>query len=298
MLDDLAELRTFERILTLGSLSAAARDMGVGLAVVSKRLAALERRAGVRLVNRTTRKLSPTEDGLALLAHTERMLDELAAAEARLASGREAPQGILRVSSSISFGRIHLVPTAAALVGLYPGLDIQLQLDDRLIDMIEARIDIAIRIGQPRDSDAIVRKLMDSWRILVAAPAYLDRRGRPAAPGDLAGHDVLRYDPAAGPWRLEGPGGALAEIQALPRLSADNGDAVVDWALAGCGVAMKSSIEVTAHLAAGRLERVLPDWRSAPAPIYALLPSGRHLPTKTRVFLDAIAARLKAVGVA
>jgi DNA-binding transcriptional LysR family regulator len=294
MLSDLAELRTFERILTLGSLSAAARDLGVGLAVVSKRLASLERRAGVRLVNRTTRKLSPTEDGLALLAHTERVLDELAAAETRLASGREAPQGILRVSSSISFGRIHLVPTAAALVAQHPGLDIQLQLDDRLIDMIEARIDIAIRIGQPRDSDAIIRKLMDSWRILVAAPAYLDHRGRPATPDDLAGHDVLRYDPAGGPWRLEGPGGAVAEIEAMPRLSADNGDAVLDWALAACGVAMKSNVEVTAHLADGRLERVLPDWRSAPAPIYALLPSGRHLPTKTRVFLDAIAVRLRA----
>lgn len=295
MLSDLAELRTFERILTLGSLSAAARDLGVGLAVVSKRLATLERRAGVRLVNRTTRKLSSTEDGLALLAHTERVLDELAAAEARLASGREAPQGTLRVSSPISFGRIHLAPIAAALVARHPGLDIQLKLDDQLIDMIEARIDIAIRIGPPRDSEAIMHRLMDSWRILVASPGYLDRRGRPATPADFAGHDILRYDAAAGPWRLQGPDGAMAEIEAIPRLSADNGDAVLDWALAGCGVALKSNVDVSAELAAGRLEQVLPDWRSAPAPIYALLPSARHLPTKTRVFLDATAARLRAI---
>jgi len=296
MLDDLAELRTFERILTLGSLSAAARDLGVGLAVVSKRLAALERRAGVRLINRTTRKLSATEDGLALLAHTERVLDELAAAEARLASGQEAPRGLLRVSSPISFGRIHLAPVAADLVARHPGLDIQLKLDDQLIDMTEARIDIAVRIGSPRDSEAIIHKLMDSWRILVASPAYLDRRGRPAAPGDLVSHDILRYDPAAGPWRLQGPDGAVAEVEAVPRLSADNGDAVLDWALAGCGVSLKSTVDVSAELAAGRLERVLPDWRSAPAPIYALLPSARHLPTKTRVFLEAIAARLRAAA--
>ena len=295
MLSDLAELRTFERILTLGSLSAAARDLGVGLAVVSKRLATLERRAGVRLVNRTTRKLSPTEDGLALLAHTERVLDELAAAEARLASGREAPQGTLRVSSPISFGRLHLVPVAAALVARHPGLDIQLKLDDQLIDMIEARIDIAIRIGPPRDSEAIMHRLMDSWRILVASPGYLDRRGRPATPADFGGHDILRYDAAAGPWRLQGPDGATAEIEAIPRLSADNGDAVLDWALAGCGVALKSNVDVSAELAAGQLEQVLPDWRSTPAPIYALLPSARHLPTKTRAFLDATAARLRAI---
>ena len=112
----------------------------------------------------------------------------------------------------------------------------------------------------------------------------------------MVSHDILRYDPAAGPWRLQGPDGAVAEVEAVPRLSADNGDAVLDWALAGCGVSLKSTVDVSAELAAGRLERVLPDWRSAPAPIYALLPSARHLPTKTRVFLEAIAARLRAAA--
>ena len=135
MLDDLNELRTFQRILATSSLSAAARDLGVGLAVVSKRLASLERRAGQRLVNRTTRKLSPTNEGLALAPHVDRMLEELAAAEARLASGWEEPHGLLRVSAPISFGRIHLVPLAAQLIERYPRLDIELKLDDRLVDM-------------------------------------------------------------------------------------------------------------------------------------------------------------------
>src|SRR5258706_14015628 len=126
MLDDLDELRTFKRILTSGSLSAAARDLGVSLAVVSKRLASLERRAGQRLIHRTTRKLSPTNEGLALAPHVDRMMEELAAAEARLASGWEEPHGLLRVSAPISFGRLHLIPLAAQLIERYPRIDVHL----------------------------------------------------------------------------------------------------------------------------------------------------------------------------
>jgi len=293
MLTDIAELRTFERILALGSLSAAGHDLGVGLAVVSKRLASLERRTGVRLINRTTRRLSATEEGLRLLGHVERVLDELAAAEARLASGREAPYGVLRVSAPVSFGRIHLAPVAAELARLHPKLEIELRLDDRLADLIEERIDVAVRIGEPRDSTAVMRKLADNHRILVAAPAYLASRGRPRTPDELSGHDLLRFGEGVEPWRLEGPGGASAEVDARPRLRADNGDVVHAWALAGCGVVLKSSIDVADDLRGGALERVLPDWKSLPAPIYALMPPGPYLPTKARVFLDAVAARLK-----
>ena len=295
MLDDLNELRTFQRILALGSLSGAARDLGVGLAVVSKRLAALERRAGVRLLNRTTRSLSPTEDGLALAAHVDRMLEELAAAEARLSSGREAPQGVLRVSAPISFGRIHVAPVAAELAERHAGLEFELILDDRLIDLIEARIDVAIRIGAPRDSTAVMRKLADSRRILAASPDYLARRGRPQSPAELSGHDFLRYDDGGIPWRLLGPDGATAEVEARARLRADNGDAVGDWALAGQGIMLRTHADVCAELARGRLEQVLPGWSSGPAPIYALLPSARHRATKSRVFLDAMAERLAAL---
>jgi LysR family transcriptional regulator, transcriptional activator for dmlA len=292
VLDDLNELRTFRRILALGSLSAAAREMGVGLAVVSKRLAALERRAGVRLVNRTTRRLSATEDGTALLAYVERALDEIDAAEARLTRGRTDPHGLLRVSAPISFGRIHLAPVAAELVAANPYLDVELQLDDRIVDLVEERIDIAVRIGPPRDSTAVMRKLADNRRILVAAPAYLDRRGRPRTPDETEGHVWLRYGDGAAPLRLEGPADRVVELPARARLRADNGDVVTDWAVGGCGLMMKSEIDVRAELRDGRLERVLPGWATAPAPIYALMPSARHLATKTRAFLEAVAARL------
>jgi LysR family transcriptional activator of dmlA len=291
MLDDLNELRTFQSVLARGSLSAAARDLGVGLAVVSKRLTTLERRTGVRLINRTTRRLSPTEDGLALAVHVERVLEELAGAEARLASGRDEPRGVLRVSAPILFGRAYLTPIAAELIEAWPQLDVELKLEDQVVDMIEARIDVAVRIGLPRDSTAVMRKLADSQRILVATPDYLDRRGRPRTPADLAEHTFLRS--GVTPLPLSGPDGALVEIEARPRLRADNSDAVYDWALAGHGVMLKADIEVDADLRTGRLERVLPGWQSTPALVYVLLPSARHLPSKTRVFVDAVAARLR-----
>jgi len=292
MLDDLNELRTFQRILACGSLSAAARDLGVGLAVVSKRLASLERRAGQRLVNRTTRKLSPTNEGLALLPHVDRMLEELEAAETRMASGWEEPHGLLRVSAPVSFGRIHLIPLAARLIELYARLDIELRLEDRLVDLTQEHIDIAVRIGQPRDSSAIMHKLADNRRILVAAPAYLNRHGRPQSLSELQNHHCLRYDDSTTAWRLEGPDAKPVDFMPRCRLRANSGDAVHDWALAGQGVMLKSSVDVVAELNAGRLEHVLSDWRSAAAPIYALVPSRRHLATKTRVFLDVISASL------
>lgn len=295
MLDDLNELRTFQRILVCGSLSAAARDLGVGLAVVSKRLMALERRAGQRLINRTTRTLSATNEGLALIAHVDWILEELEAAESRMTVGGEEPFGILRVSSPISFGRIHLVPLVAKLIERHPKLDIELRLDDRLIDLTYERIDVAVRIGQPRDSSAILRKLADNRRILVAAPTYLERHGEPGCVQDLQRHGCLRYDDPSLPWRLEGPGNEVIELQPRSRLHANSGDAVRDWAIDGHGIMLKSSVDVADDLAAGRLVHILRDWHSASAPIYALLPSRRFTPSKTKVFLDALGARLAAL---
>ncbi len=159
MLDDLNELRTFARILALGSLSAAARDLGVTLAVVSKRLGSLERRVGVRLIQRTTRRLSATEAGEGLRAHAERVLDELATAEERLATGREEPVGILRIGAPVSFGRRHVAPVLAELTERHLRLSAELRLDDRLANLIEDRLDAAVRIGTPTDGAMTMRRL-------------------------------------------------------------------------------------------------------------------------------------------
>ncbi|MBI1210379.1 MAG: LysR family transcriptional regulator [Alphaproteobacteria bacterium] len=293
MLDDLNLLRCFARIVALGSMSAAAKDLGVSLAVVSKRLRTLERNTRTRLINRTTRRLSPTDDGRKLYEHAERILAALAEAETHLASGADEPRGLLRVSAPISFGRVHLVPLAADLVQRYPHLDVELKLTDRVIDLVEERIDIAVRIGEPRDSSALFRKLVDNERVLVASPAYLKNFGRPRQPSDLHGHRFIRYDDSLTPWLLVGPNGRKVQAETPCRLRADSGDAVTDWALAGQGIAFKSDVDVVHELSKGRLERVLPEWRSPPTPVHALIAASQYVPLKVRTFIDALVAKLR-----
>ncbi|MFG1343910.1 LysR family transcriptional regulator [Xanthobacter autotrophicus DSM 431] len=295
MLDDLNELKTFRAILREGSLSAAARRLGVSLAVVSKRLATLEERAGVRLIHRTTRALSATEEGARLAMDVERALEAIEAGEDRLAGGRGEPAGTLRVSAPIALGRRHVAPVLGALAMRYPRLVVSLELDDRVVDLVAEGFDVAVRIGMPADSSVMVRKLADNRRIVVAAPAYLDGAGRPATPEDAGGHAFLRYGPGLDPWRLRGPGGKKASLPAPARLRVDDGDVAHDWALAGLGLLLKSEVDVAEDLAAGRLERVLPDWDGGEAPILALYPSAKHVPLKTRVLLDGLAMHLTAL---
>lgn len=292
MLDDLDELRTFQRILAQGSLSSAGRELGVSLAVVSKRLASLERRAGHRLIHRTTRRLTPTEEGAALIPYLDRALEALQSAEERLLLGRAEPVGVLRVSAPIALGRQHVAPVLAEMTATYPRLDAELRLSDGLIDLLEARIDVAVRIGPAEDSAYVMRKLADSHRVLVASPSYLERRGRPASPAELKEHSLLRTTGWRGPWRMTGPKGARVEIDHACRLLTDNGEVVHDWALSGFGIMLKSAIDVDADLRSGRLEQVLREWKGINAPIYALLPSSAHVPQKARLFLDALSEAL------
>ncbi|MDE1918224.1 MAG: LysR family transcriptional regulator [Sphingomonadales bacterium] len=293
MLDDLNELKTFRAILTAGSLSGAARDLGISLQVASKRLAMLEQRAGVRLINRTTRSLSATEEGARLLLDVERGLDAFAAGEDRLINGRDEPVGTLRVSAPVSFGRRHVAPVLGALVARYPRLFVSLKLDDRLADLVGDGLDVAIRIGPMEDSSAMARKLADNHRILIASPAYLNVAGRPEAIEDLHQHQFLRYGESSAPWTLFGPGGTRQTVGVPARLRADNGDAVHDWAVSGLGIALKSELDVAEDIGCGRLERVLPEWNGGDTPVVALYPSGRNLPLKTRAFLDAAVSHLR-----
>ena len=295
MLDDLNELKTFRAILAEGSLSAAGRRLGVTLAVVSKRLASLEARVGVRLIQRNTRSLSSTEEGARLLVDVERALEAFESAEERLMGGREEPVGTLRVNAPVSFGRRCVAPVLGVLASRHPRLSVSLRLDDRLADLVGEGLDVAIRIGALNDSSAIMRKLADNHRILVAAPAYLDRTGRPQRPEEAADHEFLRYGAASEPWLLRGPNGRTGKITAAARLRVDNGDTLHDWALAGLGIALKSEVDVAQDIAAGRLERVLPEWNGGPAPIVALYPSAEHLPLKTRTLIDELAAHVAGI---
>jgi DNA-binding transcriptional LysR family regulator len=295
MLDDLNELKTFRAILAAGSLSGAARDLGISLQVASKRLAMLEQRAGIRLINRTTRTLSATEEGASLLIDVERALDAITSGEDRLVKGRDEPVGTLRISAPVSFGRRHVAPVLGALVALYPRLSVSLALDDRVADLVGEGLDVAIRIGPMEDSSAMMRKLAENRRILVASPAYLNVSGRPAAVEDLQRHEFLRYGTGTSPWIMRGPGGARQTVAAPARLRADNGDAVHDWAVSGLGITLKSELDVAEDIGCGRLERVLPDWDGGDTPVVALYPSGHNLPLKTRAFIDAAISHLRSV---
>jgi DNA-binding transcriptional LysR family regulator len=249
----------------------------------------------VRLIQRSTRSLSATEEGARLLIDIDRALEAIEAGEQRLVGGRDEPVGTLRVSAPISFGRRCVAPLLGRRASRYPRLGVALRLDDQLLDIVGGGLDIAIRIGLLADSSAKMRKLADNRRILVAAPEYLDRAGRPATPAEAANHDFLRYGTATEPWYLKGAAGATAQLAAVARLSVDNGDAVHDWALAGLGIMLKSEVDVAEDLDAGRLERVLPNWDGGEAPIVALYPSAEHLPLKTRILLDELTTHIGAV---
>jgi LysR family transcriptional regulator, transcriptional activator for dmlA len=293
MLDDITELRTFVKIVSAGSLSAAGRDMGVALSVVSKRLASLERRTDTSLIVRSTRQLALTDEGQRLFDRAQRILAEVDEAEAALSHGRVEPQGALRVSATVAFGRAHVSPVCRDLALAYPKISVDLMLTDRLVELIDERIDVVIRIGAPKDSDLIMRKLIDNHRIVAAAPKYLEQRGAPSSPEDLANHDCLLYNRSGlASWRLVHADGRAVDVEVASRLRCDNGEVAHDWALAGCGLIMKSWVDVAPDLATGRLVRVLPDWRSAAAPVCALFAQNRQMPTRVRLFLDAMSARM------
>ncbi|WP_241127642.1 LysR family transcriptional regulator [Novosphingobium terrae] len=288
-------MRTFVRIATEGSLSAAARAMGLALSVVSKRLATLEARTGTRLIARSTRRLSLTDEGARLFERAQRILAEIAEAEAMLTHGTLEPHGLLRVSAPVALGRAHVSPVCRDLARDHPRLSIDLQLTDRVTGLIDEGLDIAIRIGMPQESGLVVRKLVDNHRIIVAAPTYLASHGTPLTPEDLADHDCLHQGPGA-IWPLVGPEGRQVAVDAQSRLRCDNGEVWHDWALDGAGLAMKSWIDVAEDVAAGRLVQVLPAWRSPPAPICALLHARKLVPTRVRIFLEAMATRLRQHG--
>ena len=288
MLNDIPELRTFVSIVGAGSLSAAAREMDLALSVVSKRLASLERRAEVRLIARSTRRLALTEEGQDLYERAQRILAEVDDAEAILTSGRVEPQGLLRVSAPVAFGRAHVGPVCRDLVNAYPRISIDLRLTDRMVDLIEEGIDVVVRIGPPRDSRLVMRKLIDDYRIVVGAPEYLEHRGTPMTPAGLEDHDCVHYRGVGTHWRLVDSGGRAIEVRAASRLRSNSGQVALDWALAGCGLVMNSWVDVELDVRTGRLVHVLQGWRSDPAPVCALFPSSRQLPSRVRLFIDAM----------
>ena len=290
---DLDAVRIFVAVAAQESFSGAARSLGLSKSVVSKQVGRLEQALGARLLNRTTRRVSLTEAGLAFHRGSLEALAAAEAAEAAVSRLAEAPRGRLRISAPVSFSVRHLGPLLTEFLARYPQITLDLTLNDRRVDLVEEGFDLALRIGVLDDSSLIARKLAPSPLVLCAAPAYLARWGAPAAPRDLTDHDCLIYGHQPGPaqWHFQGPDGRRS-VRVRGRLEANNGDLLRAAALDGAGIALLPQFIVGGDIAAGDLARLLPDWDCpSPSAIYAVYPTSRQLSPKVRVCIDYLAAR-------
>lgn len=283
-----SDLNFFSTLVKTGSLSATARDFDVTPSAASKWLSQLEQRLGVRLVNRTTRRIALTSEGEVYLAEGRRILAEIDELEQTVASTRAAPKGLLKVNATLGFGRSYIAPAVSRFAREYPDLEVQLLLTDRPLNLAEEAIDIGIRFGEPPDSRVVARKIANNRRRIFAAPDYLKRHGRPLLPNDLARHNclILRQDDTAfGLWRFT-RGRQSQTVKVRGSMSSNDGEVVLNWALDGHGILMRAEWDATRFLRNGRLEVILEDFELPPADIYAVYPQKHNLAAKVRVFID------------
>lgn len=291
-MDRFKQLSTFVSAISLGSFSAAARQEGVAPAMIGRRIDALEQRLGVKLLARSTRRLSLTAEGMALLEDAQRILADLEETEVRAAQAGQRASGHLRVTAPAGFGRAHVAPHLPAFLLRHPEVAVTLDLSDRLVDLVEERFDCAIRIGELSDSGLTGIRLADNRRVVVATPEYLRIHGVPTTPGALALHQCLSFGTAANQargWLFQTRGRVVAQ-RVGARLSCSDGSVLRDWTLAGCGLAWRSLWEVHEDLAAGRLVSVLDDFAAPPDGIYALVSGRKRVPPRVRLFIDHLRA--------
>jgi DNA-binding transcriptional LysR family regulator len=284
----LDDLRLFLRVLDSGSISAAARGLGLSAAVASQHLGRLERELGVRLLHRTTRKLRGTPEGLLLAERGRASVEELVALTSGLSRSTRDVTGTLRVSVSSSFGRQYISPVLPAFLAHNPRLELGIDFSDQERDLVSDGLDLAIRIGRLQDSNLVARRLAVDRRVLCAAPSYLERRGTPRAPDELAEHECLLLTGGPKPhglWQLTDPAGRELGVRVRGRFETNLGEALRDAALAGLGIALHSTWHVCEDLRAGRLQLVLPEYPLAEGGIYAVTPR-RQAPARVRAFID------------
>jgi DNA-binding transcriptional LysR family regulator len=292
-MNHLSDLAFFNLLVKQGSLAAVARELGVTPPAVTKRLANLERRLGVRLLNRTTRTMSVTHEGEIYLAEGTRILAEIEELEQTVSRSRAVPKGLLRINASFGFGRKYVGPVVAEFARRHPEVEVQLQLSERALNLADQAYDIGIRVGELPDARIIARKIASNRRVLCAAPAYLKTMAAPAVPRDLQKHKciVLRENEAAyGAWHLH-RGKRSEGIKVRGPLSTNDGEIALAWALAGHGILMRSEWDVAPYLRSGRLQEVLADWALPDSDIYAVYPERLNLSAKVSAFIDFIATR-------
>lgn len=287
-------MMVFVRTVEDGSFSATARAMSMSPSAVSKRISGLENRLGVRLLNRSTRRLTLTEEGRLFYERARRIADEVAEAERMVTSMGTRVRGVLRVTASVAMAKAHLLPIFPEFLKRYPDLRLVLELTDRPIDLVAEGVDVAIRFTeQIVDTSVVARKLLSNRRVICAAPAYLEANGAPNSPEDLRHHNCLRLWTVSSwnEWVFDGPDGTRT-LTVTGNFEANSADAVYHAALAGLGIARLSTYLVGRDLAAGRLVQVLPQYMQQKADILAVYPHRRNLSPKVRAFIDFVAERL------
>jgi DNA-binding transcriptional LysR family regulator len=290
MADALQEMAVFSKVVAAGSLSAAARELGLSPALVSRRLAALESRLGVRLINRTTRSLNLTVEGTRYYDACTRVLADIAEADAEVSAGRVQAQGVLKVALPASFGHQHVAPLMPRFAGLYPKVQLALSLSDRAVDVMAEGFDVGVCIADLDDSSLAARRLAPNRRVVCASPAYLAAHGAPRTPEDLSKHNCLITRDFTSNWDYKAPDGRPGSMRVRGRYACDNWEVLREWALAGLGIALKSTWDVYRQLADGSLVALLPRYTfHSDVAIYAVYPHRRLLPAKTRVFIEFLA---------
>jgi LysR family transcriptional regulator, transcriptional activator for dmlA len=293
------DLGFFSTLAASGSLTAAARELGLTPAAVSKRLAQMEQRAGVPLVNRTTRRMMLTPEGEVYLEHARRILDEIDELGELLGGSKKHPQGLLRVNATLGFGRSHIGPAISRFVMQYPQVSVQLQLSVTPPPLTDDSFDVCVRFGEPPEGRVIARRLAPNRRLLCASPAYLAKRGTPTTARDLAKHSCISIrqgDEAYGVWRLTNERGASRNTESLRvggNLTTNDGEIAVRWALDGHGILMRAEWDIKEYLEDGRLVLVLPDYATPEADIYAVYAQRHQLSTRIRAFVDFLAVDLR-----
>jgi len=290
MADALQEMSVFSRVVVSGSLSAAARELGISPALVSRRLAALESRLGVRLINRTTRSLHLTVEGARYYDVCTRVLAEIEEADAEVSVGRVEPQGALKVALPASFGHQHVAPLVPQFAARYPKVQLALSLSDRTVSIMDEGFDVAVCIADLQDSSLAARRLAPNRRVVCASPAYLKAHGVPRTPEELAQHNCLVTSDFTSTWDYKAPDGRPGAVRVSGRYCCDNWEVLREWALAGLGIALKSTWDVYRQLEDGSLVALFPGYEfHTEVAIYAVYPHRRFLPAKTRVFIEFLA---------
>jgi LysR family transcriptional activator of dmlA len=286
-----SEMAFFSLLARTGSFSATARELGLSTAAVSKKLAQMETRLGVQLLNRTTRRTSLTQEGETYLQHARRILVDIDDMERLVSSAVAAPQGLLRVNATLGFGRSHIAPLISRFVKNHPLVQVELQLSVNPPPLSEDAFDVCIRFGEPPDARVVAHKLAPNRRLLCAAPAYLAQHGAPKVPHDLTRHNCIgirQGDDGYGVWRLSS-GNLTETVKVRGNLSSNDGEIAVNWALDGHGILMRAEWDIAKYVRSGRLRLVLENYQTPPADIHVVYPQRHQLSARVRAFVDFLA---------